>query len=385
MTDGQLLYLIMALVYAAECLVWLPKGAYACLRSIGKRRRLSPAPSNFSSSKGGWIMAAPFPGLGTVFVTRSWPLCVTEDGVAAFSIESPNPGNRPESLVGPEFQWDQIEHITRDGKKILINEKAFIVESTPESAFQLLAYLTALWKSEPKGRPDTIRRELRKSWNTRRIAKLIHFWEDATLNLRALCNFLLLLLFGGIPACLIFYGPSPELWACGAAFLTVMISIASIFMALHRRLYPKLKFERIQWFFIILLVPQQSVRVLDLLFKAIVAGAHPLAVADFALSKGSEQRSKVMGAFYRDLQLPLRWKGEIITEYQRDFLHPELDRFTAAHEDEIKDWCQPIREDDEKSYCPRCFEKFSSDEVKKCQDCEGIPIVKWPDQTGSSQ
>ncbi len=330
-------------------------------------------------------MATPFPGLGTVFVTRAWPLCVTEEGVTAFSIESPNPGSRPETLVGPEFQWDQIEHIARDGKKIIINNKTFIVESTPEAAFQLLQFLTGLWKSASKDRSDKIRRELKKSWNTRRIAKLIHFWENATLNLRVLCNMLLLLLFGGIPAGLIFYGPSPQLWAIAATFLITMIAIASIFISLHRRLYPKLKFERIQWFFIILLVPQQSVRVLDLLFKAVVAGAHPLAVADFALSKGSEQRSKIMGAFYRDLLLPLRWEREIVTKYQRDFLQPELDRFRAAHEGEIKEWSEPTQEEDEKSYCPRCFEKFSSDEVKTCQDCEGIPVVKWSDLTGSGQ
>ncbi len=385
MTDGQLLFLVMALIYVFECFVWLPKGAFVCLRGAGSRRRLRTAPSNFSSRKGGWILASPFPPLGTVFVTRPSPVALSQDGIAAFMIESPNPGFRPESVVGPVFRWEEIERITRDGKKIYINGEFFVISSTPEASQELLSQLRCLKDVAKEKREAIIKRQLRLAFNTRRVGKLIKFWERKSAALRGFCNLLLFLLFGGIPACLIFYGASLELLACGIASLVTMFLISLIFFRLHKRLYPDVVFERWQWFFLILLVPQQTVRAHDLLLKAAVAAAHPLAVGDFALPVDSEQRRNFMGSLYRDLMFPLQWKskvsgstGAIISEFYDQYLLPELSRFAGSHEVELSSWKIPEREEEEsQSFCPRCFEMFSTSELKDCHDCEGIVTLAW--------
>lgn len=381
MTDGQLLFLIMALIYVGECLVWLPKGALACLKGMGSRARLKSAPSNFSSSKGGWVLASPFPPLGKVFVTRPLPVCLDENRFVIFTIESPNPGYRPEASSGIGFEWDEIERITRDGKKILVNGNLLLKESSPEAAFRLAEFLREIWKAEKSQRRSLIASQLERSFNESRVARLIRFWERKTISLRFWCNILLLLLFGGIPACLIFYGPSLELLTCGLAALGTMFLIAFRFLALYKRCYPGLGFDRWQWFFLILLVPQQSMRAHDLLLKGVTAEFHPLAVADIALPEESERRQETLGSLYRDLCFPLKWDSQLATKefetvsgYYRDFLFPAVEKFGIRKGDEEKRWLEPVREEGEISYCPRCSERFLSEEVTHCHDCDGIPV-----------
>src|SRR3954447_2009772 len=95
MTDLQLLFVVLAVIYFWECACWLPRGSVAFLTWFGRRWRQAHPAGLLGNQRGGFVIAPPLPPLGSLLVANQFPLSLSPDGVLAYVAPTVNPGGRP--------------------------------------------------------------------------------------------------------------------------------------------------------------------------------------------------------------------------------------------------------------------------------------------------
>src|SRR5207249_2715145 len=81
MSDLELLFLILALIYGWECACWLPRGSVAFRTWFGKRWRLVNPGMLLGNQNGGFVFAHPLPPLGTILAATQFPLSLSPEAV----------------------------------------------------------------------------------------------------------------------------------------------------------------------------------------------------------------------------------------------------------------------------------------------------------------
>ncbi len=120
MSELELLFLVLALVYAWECALWVPRGSLAFRTWLGRNWGLSHPDVLFGNQKGGFIWAQPLPPLGTVLTTNQFPLALSPDGV--LSLVSPYLDSRSDPARSSRFfRFNDIRTVEVRGKKVLVN------------------------------------------------------------------------------------------------------------------------------------------------------------------------------------------------------------------------------------------------------------------------
>src|SRR5436309_14544378 len=108
MSDVELLFLVLALIYVWECSNWVPLGATAFSTWLGSRwHRASPALRN---QKGGFVLAPFLPPLGGILIANEPALLISPEGVLAARPASANKG------PGPAVAWTDFHQIDADAK-----------------------------------------------------------------------------------------------------------------------------------------------------------------------------------------------------------------------------------------------------------------------------
>src|SRR5947208_4607520 len=114
MSDLELLFLVLALIYVWECACWVPFGSIAFSTWLGRRwRRAEPLLRN---QKGGFAFAPMLPPLGTLLACHPLPVIISPEAVAA-APQTSNPGKK--------VAFSAIKKIGVEGKKVLINGDLF--------------------------------------------------------------------------------------------------------------------------------------------------------------------------------------------------------------------------------------------------------------------
>src|SRR5882672_8635366 len=83
MSDVELLFLVLALIYTWECACWLPLGSTAFLAWFETRWKVAAPASILGNQKGGFVFAPFLPPLGTIFASHPWPAMISPQGVLA--------------------------------------------------------------------------------------------------------------------------------------------------------------------------------------------------------------------------------------------------------------------------------------------------------------
>src|SRR3954451_82326 len=150
MSDVELLFLVLAVVYSWECACWIPRGSVAFRTWFCQRWRPAHPGSMLGNQSGGFIFAHPLPPLGNLLIGTQLPLSLSPNGVLGFVASSVNPGWRP-SQTGIFFRFEDIVAIDARGKKVRVNGNVLVKAATPRLASRLVAQLLEI-KNLPAGK-----------------------------------------------------------------------------------------------------------------------------------------------------------------------------------------------------------------------------------------
>lgn len=382
MSDVQLLFVVVAVLYVWECACWLRRGGVAFVSWLGRHwRELAPG-TLVANQAGGFILAPPLPPLGTIFVANQFPLSLSSEGALGFVATNVNPGWRP-AQTGKFFRLADLREMRARGRKLLINGEVLALFATPTLARRGAALLQRLSKLDPPGRAAAIAEFCRASLDLARIEARRKEFHARAKPLRLLANTLLVYVFIGIPAAVTSIGLKPSwLWLL-LGLLSLTTTAAVLFGRAHRVLYPEAKDERFTHTLTILLAPTSAMRAVDALARPLLEEFHPLAPAK-ALLPADEFRQ-----FARRLWLDLlnpahpQTPGDdpVVREteqHSRRTWREAVGEFLRRSGVDVIEFEQPPAPNDETccAYCPRCLAQFTA-AAETCADCGGLALVAF--------
>ena len=380
MSDLQVLFLVLLIVYGWECACWLNRGSVAFRSWLGKRWRAVHPGALLGNQQGGFVFAHPLPPLGTLLTGTQFPLSLSPQAVLAYVATSVNPAGRP-GQSGACFSWNAIRSVEARGKRVLVNGESIFKAPTPRLACRVAQALRQTKELTEMEREKLLRKELSAGFDASRISQEWREFKSHTRNLRLVANILFFYLFAFSPFFIWHFGLRNTWPFLVAVLIALTWSIALFFRREHKRLFPEAEEERFTHFIIILLSPVTAIRAADVLSRALLEMYHPLAVAKSICS--TEQFEGLARAYWREVMfpaLPVCPKEErlaVETElYARALLKEALEGFLHESGIDPTKLIQPPKPIDPTclSYCPRCLAQFTTEEGN-CADCGGIALA----------
>jgi hypothetical protein len=387
MSDVELLFVVLAVLYVWECTCWLRRGAVAFSTWLGRGWRAWHPDTLIGNQNGGFILASPLPPLGTLFVASQFPLSISADGVLAFVATNVNPGWRPVQS-GRFVRFEDIRETRADGRRLIINGERWAACSSPGLARRCAEHLHQLAKLKPAPRAAAIGESLHGAFDASAVERLRQEYEKRAKRVRGLSNGLLGYAFVVVPAVIWHFGFKLSWLSLLAGLLGLTSATAFFFFRAHRALYPKAGDERFTHTLTILLAPTTAMRAHDALSRPLLENFHPLALAKVLLPE--KDFREFAQRLLRDLRHPA-WPlcpnenpGAREVEAQaRRALQSVAEQFLKENGVGLDALCQPpIPTDDAcRAYCPRCHAQFTSTEAT-CTDCGGLPLVTFEKRNG---
>jgi hypothetical protein len=373
MSDLELLFLVIAILYGWECACWLRRGSLGFLTWFGKRWRLTHPGTLLGNQRGGFIFAPPLPPLGAVLVGQPFPFAISVQGILAAANAS-NAGSRASG--GTLMRWEDIQSVSVSGKKVTLNGRCYYTAASAPAAFQLARQLQELRKVSSDRRPAAIDELFRASLEIKSIQERWEGFSRRSARLKLLTNAVFAHLFLFAPWLIWQMG----LRRCWLGLLLGLIALTSstaiAFHRIHKAYYPEAEDDRFTHFLIILLSPVTTIRARDLLTRPLLEGFHPLAIAKSFCSEAA-----FLG-FARRLLLelrhpvgPLAAPGGPLEADSRAAWVRAVDRFLQKNGVDEATLTRPPAPNDAscRSYCPRCEAQFTNS-AGACADCGGVPL-----------
>jgi hypothetical protein len=382
MSDLEALVLVLAVVYFWECVHWFRRGTVAFLTRFGRHWRLAHPAALIGNQAGGFVLANPFPPLGTLLAGSQWPLSISADGVFSYVAQCVNPGWRP-TQAARYFRFEAIKTVEASGKQVRINRELLLKTGSPYLAEHLAAQLRRLTKLPREKRAAAIKEMLRDSLDVKAIEKRLAEFNRRSSTLRLLGNLLFSYLFLFAPFWISRVGLSHDWIALVVALFTLTASTAIFFHRAHRALYPEAEDDRLTHFCTILLSPATSIRAHDALARPLLETFHPLAVARVLLAPAQFQE------FARKILLELRHPclplcpsdepaPQAAESQARAALQEAVEQFLKQNQVDLAQLTRPPAPADAtcQSFCPRCGAQFTA-EKGVCVDCGGLPLMSF--------
>ena len=382
MSDGEILLLIFAAVYVADCFLWDSRAAVAFVSRWKKRWRMRRPGDGFGNDRGGVLLKWPLPPLGTAFVVTPPEVVFAPGGLTKISVESPNPGVR----VPQQHRflaWDAIESVQWEERDVFVNGRKFAKCAVPADAAVLAKRIKKLSTMEAEERIAEIRRGLRGALRTDRVKSLLALFFKGTGGLRFVCILLMLVSFVVLPLVYNWWGEERPTFMVLLMMLVLMIQGTAETFCLHRKFFRKSRGERWTQMIVQFLLPQHNMRALDFLSRRYLQRFHPLAVASVLLKERDFQ--EYAGGYYRDLLHPVPFHdadheaARQAMKYRDEILLPEMEVFLRAQGIDLAAEVAPCAdiEEEAKSYCPRCRSAFIIDHAI-CNECGEKPTIPVP-------
>ncbi len=380
MSDVQLLFVVLAVLYGWECLCWLRRGGVAFVTWLGRCWQARHPGTLAGNQAGGFVLAPPLPPLGALFVTNQPSLSLSPYGVLAFVAVNLNPGWRP-AQSGRFVKWSDAREIQARGKKVLVNGDLLLAAATLGLARHLVFELKRLAALKPAERSSSIAQFAKATFDTKAIELRRTDWHRRGRPIRWLANALVVYIFALAPALIWHFGFSLSwLWLL-LGMVALTITTATLFARGHRALYPDAHDERFTHTLTIALAPTSAMRAHDALSRPLLETFHPLAVAKVCLDDNS------FNAFARRVLLDLRHpalphcpndlsEAQATERFFRQTLLAAMEEFLTRHGPKPAELSRAPKPSDESSraYCPRCEAQFTSVE-SHCADCGGLATV----------
>ena len=380
MSEVQSLLLLLAAIYAVECLVWVPLGAVAFTIWIGRPRWRQPG-LIAGNARGGFLMSHPLPPLGAIVYGQQLPLSLSPDGVGSWNPACLNDARRPPQRA-QFMRWEDIREIATLGRKILVNDRLFIKASSESYALWLADWLRQVWKLPRERRSPAIGAWFTEQLDPERIAARWQDVQQRALPLRWLANGLFVSAFVLTPLAIWQFGLLRCVWFIVGAILAQTVSAAILYHRAQKALLPGAGEERFTWFLTMLLAAPTAMRAHDILMRRTVEHFHPLALAKVLCDAGPFQ--ELARHVLRDLRFPIEplapgpaemqaavaWSQSAWRAAVEAFLH----QTGFSIEEHLR---APARsEPGHLAYCPRCHAQFVVTEAT-CGDCGGRRLEKF--------
>jgi hypothetical protein len=379
-SDLQLLFLVLALLYGWECACWVTRGSVAFRSWLGRRWRVVHPGTLLGNQRGGFIFAHPVPPLGTLLTGNPFPLMFSPESLMVSEAATLEPAGRLAQNAN-SFPWIQVQKIEARGKKVLVNSRLLLKVQSPLIAVKIVELLRRLSQATPAEREKLIGEVSREQFDCAQIERQWHEFKKQTSGLRLATNALFLYLFILSPV-LIWQTGLRRCWLpLLAGLLALTCTIAVLFHRAHKKLYPTAEDERFTHFIILLLSPATAIRALDVISRPLLEAFHPLAIAKVFCPAG--QFEELARKYLREIRyqsLPgdpeQDSMGQKVQRYWRDVSQKTLEDFLNRSGMDTKALLQaPVATDDTcLSYCPRCLAQFTEREGV-CFDCAGMPLA----------
>jgi hypothetical protein len=381
-SDWELLFLVLLLLYGWECGCWVRRGSVAFSSWLGRRWRIMHPATLLGNQQGGFVFAQPLPPLGVLLTANQFPLALSPEAVFAFVATSVNPGWRPPQ-TGNLFRFDEIQTVTTSGKKVLVNGTLLLKTTSPTYAEHLARHLQRLVKLAPKHRAGAIREIFRSSLDTRALRRKWREYQQQAATLRRLANLLFGYLFVVAPAVIWTFGFRQCWLPLLIGLLAFTISIALEFRRIHKALYPSATDERFTHFLTTMLAPATTIRAHDMLSRPLLEMFHPLAIAKvFCDETRFREFARRVLLDIRHPCLPVCSRAEPMAQaaegHGRAALQKAVEEFLKRNGADPANLARPPAPADEtcRSYCPRCLAQFTA-ENGECADCGGLPLMAF--------
>jgi len=379
MGELESLGLILTLIYLAECLVWVRRGAVAVIQWWGCGWRLAYGGAVISNQHGGFLFANPLPPLGTVFLGHPFQVSLSDEAVFAYSAACLSPAGRA-IQTGKFLRWDDVRGIKADGRAVRINGDVFCRTGSPMQTRRLVDLLRRIQEASPSNRGIIIKKALAESFDTEQVRARLEEFTRRTNWLRTAALSLFLYLFVVTPVVIAQFGLRRSVWGLVAGLLAHTITAAILFRHAHKAFFPADNDERFVAVLTVCLAPLTAIRACDLLSRHVLAGFHPLAIVGVLCAPG--EFKEFARRVFLDLKHPILPVCPVTDpktiETEQDFRAKQLDTVEAvlrrAHVSVEKLIAPPTRsEAGNQSYCPRCDAQFIVVQGT-CADCGGLDL-----------
>lgn len=381
MSDLELLFLILALLYVWECLGWLPRGGMAFTTWLGRRWRMAAPSAWLGNQHGGFALAAPLPPLGRFLHAAPFPVSISPDGVLAFVSTTVHPGWRPPQS-GRFFPFAEIRKVRSKNKQVLVNGTLLVKCAYPNAARELAEAIDRLAKLPAAKRADAISELVRGTLDAAAARKRWEGCRQVSRGLRVLVNVLFAYLFVAAPVVIWFVGfKLTWLWLL-LGLLVLTITLATLFYRAHRALYPAEDDDRFTHMLTIALSPATATRAHDTLSRPLLQTFHPLVPAKLFLDPAAFR--EFAGCVLRDARQPALpvcpnddATARAVELHWRTVLLTNLETFLKTNGADLDELTRPPEPADAscRAYCPRCLAQFTS-VSGTCTDCGGLALTE---------
>ncbi len=379
MSDLELLFLVLVVIYGWECACWLGPDSAAFRTWLGRRWRIVQPGALLGNQRGGFIFAPPLPPLGTLLVGNRFPLSLSANAVLAYVAGSVNPSGQ----TGKLFRFDEIRSVETKGRKVRVNGELLIRAASPAVADYLGQQLRQLSKLASSKRESAIEKIVHHSLDTEAINRRSLEVQRQVAKVRWPTNLLFVYLFVAAPLLIWNFGLRQSWLGLLIGVLVFTFTTAVRFHRAHKALYPAAEDERFTHFLTILLSPATTIRAHDVLSRPSLEIFHPLAIAKVFCSEQTFRRlAREVLRELRHPALPVCPREELPAQeaerYSRALWLKLVDNFLSRMGIAPEEIMEPPPPTDatSRSYCPRCLAQFTVGEGL-CPDCGGIALVAF--------
>ena len=383
MGELESLLLVLAVIYLAECIVWVRRGTVVFIHKWGGAKwRLWQPGTTVANAHGAVLFTNPLPSLGCVIVGTQPPLSISSEAVLSFTAGCLNSTWRqpqPAHLI----RLAEIQRIERDGRIVLVNGSVFLKAISSNTARVVVRWLRQVQESSSNERQTIIRKAVGEAFDEKKIRERIQDFQHSVHYLRIGAVSLFVFLYVLAPLLVWRFGLRATIWPLVAILLAHTVTLALLFRRAHLRLYPGHNEERFTPFLTMLLAPPSAIRAQDVLAKHFLPDFHALAIAHVLASP------ETFREFARSVLLDLRHPiypvspgndplATATEEWFRSTLREAAERFVASTGLSVETLVQPPipSEAAHAAYCQRCGAQFTTIQ-STCGECGGRPLVTF--------
>jgi hypothetical protein len=380
-SDGQTLLLILALLYLAECLIWVKKQSVTFVSFTGRRWRLAAPVAWLGNANGALMILNPLPPPGRVFLTHLLPISISPSGVCAFNSQTLPSGARPATQTGEFLAFSAIKKTGTDGAYLVLNGEKFAKCATSKQAKSLASLVESVSAAKVSKREALVRSWLTKQFDARAATRLLGEAEESIGVIRWACSISFVFMFVGGPILVTLYGLEQLIIPLAVGILALAVQIAILFFSAHRKLYRTESQERLESLVKMIVCPPVSLRAADVLTRNLLSDYSPIVVANVLAGANGQQFAR---DFLRDLKHPLRHEvadekaAETIDWMNAAQLKACLEHIQRDGKVTVESLLSAAeREGESVSYCPRCGVQFVDGAGAECPDCPGVELVAF--------
>jgi len=352
-------FLIAAIIYLWESLLWLPMRAVVLRRKwFGKKWHAVTPGHWFATRESGLVAMFPILPDGGLALCQAPPLRVADPGQVAIEITGSEP------VIHPLTDWDDLR--VEPHWLVIGNHKVRI--SSPR-------VLGAVWRAKRLGK--TPAEAVNDLWTTSlsptRAIREWRRWNLVSAPIRPVSFLLTTGFFIVLPFVYIQTGVIPMLAVLLVLWLLMVITACRLWW-LGGRVYPGVKSAFRTDALLSLLIPFHAMRAMEIASVHAMAPSHPA-----ALVMGSgDVDNPWLAEFIREILHPR--PGAPTDARQSQYLRPLLAKLLSRFGRTLEDYdTVPSKEDDPGAitYCPRCHSLFGK-EATACSDCREVPLREFP-------